>query len=147
MSTDIIKLVVGIDSLEDFVAWQKKERHEYDGQDANLIHTRYCPKQADEILRSGGSAYRVIKGRTCCRQKILGFEQIQRTDGSKACVIYTDTQIIETYHKPQRAFQGWRYLKNENRPKDLGVYDASTRKTVQDMPAELVSELREAGLL
>ena len=146
MTIDLIKLVVGIDTLEGFAHWQMKERHDFQGQTANVIYTRNMPRQADEILSSGGSVYRVLKGKIRCRQKIIGFDDYIGEDGKKRCLIYTDTDLIETYHIPHRPFQGWRYLKNENRPKDVGLYKIGEQST-SDMPHEMVEELRNAGLL
>ena len=146
MTVDLIKLVVGIDTLEDFAKWQSTEVHEYDGMPANVIYTRNRPRQEDEILSSGGSAYRVIKGKIRCRQEIIGFDDYLGSDGKKRCIIFMKPEIIETYHVPHRPFQGWRYLKNENRPKDVGLYKTG-KKNEQSMPAELAAELREAGLL
>ena len=142
----IKKLVVGFETLNDFARYQEDEanRVRYDGKPANTIHTRNTPKQADEILAAGGSAYRIIKGRMCCHQKILGFETIENA-GKKRCIIYLDPQIIETYNTPHRPFQGWRYLKPADIAPDIAPYIIGQKTT--DMPAEMQAHLREAGLL
>ncbi|MEM9470252.1 MAG: DUF1489 family protein, partial [Pseudomonadota bacterium] len=67
MTTHMIKLVVGLDSLEEFALWQEQERVLFEGQEANIVRTRFKPKKADEILKTGGSIYRVIKSRVVCR--------------------------------------------------------------------------------
>ena len=140
MALHIMKLVVGLDTLTDFAEWQKTERVEYQGREANLVRTRYKPKQADEILESGGSIYRIIKGKICCRQKIIGFENVQTDDGQK-CLFLTDTDIIRTVPTPKRAFQGWRYLKEDAVPADIGLY------TGDEELSDMELELRELGLI
>jgi len=145
MTVHIIKLVVGIDDLESFYRWQQQSVVQYEGQPANTVHTRYKPKAADEILSSGGSIYRVIKNKIVCRQKILGFDQWESPDKGTQCVILTEPQIIQTYSTPKRPFQGWRYLKPEQAPKDRGIYLGDGQR--EEIPPELEAELMESGLL
>src|ERR1700761_4933549 len=69
----LIKLCVGVDSLQELADWQKKRLKEKraKGQKPELIHvTRQTPKRADELL-DGGSLYWVIKGQIAARQKLL----------------------------------------------------------------------------
>lgn len=142
MALHIVKLVVGFDSLNEFARWQAHERVCYKGQMANIVRTRYQPKDAEKILAGGGSIYRVIKSSICCRQKILGFDTFESATGTK-CAILTDTEIIRTYAAPKRAFQGWRYLKQEDAPTDIGPYVAGE----DDIPEAMEAELIELGLL
>ena len=51
--------------------------------------------------------------------------------------------LVRTRLNPQRPIQGWRYLEAVDAPPDLGLGDADTG----EMPAEMVAELRELGLL
>ncbi len=145
MAVHIIKLVVGAEDLEDFFQYQQMTMFDYDGMPANACHTRYKPKQADEILASGGSLYRVIKNRIMCRQKIIGFEQVETPDKGTQCAIITDSQVIQTIIKPKRPFQGWRYLKPADVPKDRGIYLGGGER--EEIPPEMEEELKEAGLL
>ncbi|MGO4841009.1 DUF1489 family protein, partial [Rhizobiaceae sp. 2RAB30] len=48
-----------------------------------------------------------------------------------------------TEWQPRRAFQGWRYLKPEDAPVDLG----KGRAGLAEMPAKLRRELADLGLL
>lgn len=73
----IIKLVVGIEDLQEFYDRQQRETFDYHGHAAVPCWTRYKPKRGDEILKKDGSIYRVIKNRIVCRHKILGFEIIE----------------------------------------------------------------------
>jgi hypothetical protein len=139
---NLMKLVVGIDSLDDYKAWQKQDRITYKGQKVNTVHTRNMPKQAEEILASGGSIYRIIKGIMCCRQKIIGFKQIETENGKKT-IFFTDTEVIETQPIPTRAFQGWRYLKGDA-PEDK-KYNADGTEILSHLEEEKM--LEELGLM
>lgn len=140
----IIKLAVGIDDLQMFCDLQSREMFDYHGTPAVPCWTRFKPKRADEILQKGGSIYRVIKNRIQCRHKILGFEMVETSAGTK-CMIVQDAQMIETIAMPRRAFQGWRYLKAGDAPDDRGVY---TGKDAQEsIPEDMEDELKDAGLL
>ena len=142
----MIKLVVGIDTLDAFAQYQDVERVIFDGQEANIVRTRYKPKRADEILDSGGSIYRVIKGRICCRQKIIGFDVSEDLNGKPQCLIMTDTQIMQTHAAHHRPFQGWRYFKEADLPEDRGIYVIGQDEGAQLSP-EMEAELKAAGLL
>lgn len=97
------------------------------------------PKQKDALL-AGGSLYWVIKGMIQCRNEIAGLEEVVRRDGVKACSILMTPGLIPVVPTPRRAFQGWRYLKPEDVPADLG--DAITDG---DLPPKLMRQLVELG--
>lgn len=143
MPIHIIKLVVGLDSLEAFAQWQAHERVRYDGQWANIVRTRNMPVKSDEIIASGGSIYRVMKHHIVCRQKIIGFEQAANDHRGSHCVILLDTDIIRTKPVFKRPFQGWRYLKPDAAPDDMGRYALGKTEALSKTEIDLVS----AGLL
>ena len=143
MTIHIIKLVVGIETLDDFAKWQETDFIDFYGQKANTVYTRYKPKRADEIVEQDGSIYRVIKNRIVCRQKILGFDMFEHPVKGQMCLIATEPTIHTTIAKPKRPFQGWRYLKAEDAPKDKGVYIPPGERP----PPELEKALSESGLL
>ncbi len=145
MSVHLIKLVAGVPDLQSFYEWQQRELFDYHGHVAVPCWTRYKPRQAEDILRSGGSIYRVIKNRIQCRHKILGFEMVERGEEGMRCMIVQDAQMIETMHMPRRAFQGWRYFKHSDIPPDRGVYDGSGLDDA--LCPEMEAELKDAGLL
>ncbi len=146
----MIKLVVGIDTLEDFAEWQAQERVVFDGingeQEANLVRTRYKPKRADEILKTGGSIYRVIKNRIVCYQKIIGFDSYEDPVKGSQSLILTDTEIVQTQSMPYRPFQGWRYFDEAKAPKDREVYVLG-QENDDAPPPEMEEELKNLGLL
>ena len=150
MTVHMIKLVVGIDTLEEFAAWQAQERVIFDGidgeQEANLVRTRYKPKRADEILKTRGAIYRVIKNRIVCHQKIIGFDSYEDPIKGSQSLILTDTEIIQTHSMPYRPFQGWRYFDEAKAPKDRGVYVLG-QDDDEVPPPEMEDALKDAGLL
>lgn len=143
-SVHIIKLVVGVEDLKDYYDWQQTEIFDYHGQPATPCWTRHKPKCADEIVRDGGSLYRVIKNRIRCRHRILGFETVQTVQKGTMCMIVQDAQMIETIAMPKRPFQGWRYLKPSDAPPDKGIY---TGQDDTELSPEMEEELRQAGIL
>jgi len=145
MTINIIKLAVGVDDLAHLDELCRHYVLDYNGQLANMVRTRFQPKQADDILKSGGSLYRVIKGRILCRQKIIGFEKIETPDKGAQCAIMVERDIIQTIAQSHRPFQGWRYLKASDTPSDRGLYDPS--KEEEDMPEEMADSLKDMGLL
>ncbi len=141
----IIKLAVGVTDIQHFYELQRRHQMDYHGQAAVPCWTRYKPKRAEEIIKTGGSIYRVVKNRIVCRHKILGFEIVETEQKGKMCMIMQDAQMIETVHMPKRAFQGWRYLKTADVPQDRGVYVDGGAGA--DIPEDMEDALKEAGLL
>ena len=143
MTLHIIKLCVGVDSLEELAGWQKKRLAEKKKKKQPLVlqHvTRMTPKRKDEVL-DGGSLYWVIKGQVAARQKLLAFRPVTR-NGVPHCGLVYDKELVPVTARPRRAFQGWRYLEDKDAPPDL----ARTRGA-KDLPEALQRELAQLGLL
>ncbi len=143
MRVHIIKLVVGVSTLDEYAALKPRYEINYKGARAVPVWTRYQPKRADEILQTGGSLYRVIKNRIVCRHRVLGFESVSHPIKGKMTNIMIDSTIIRTIAQPKKAFQGWRYLKLSNVPADVGEYISG-----EDLPPEgMAEDMRAAGLI
>jgi len=140
----LIKLVVGVEDLDDFYRRSRKEIIDYDGQPAVPCWTRFMPKRADDVMRQGGSIYRVMNKRIQCRLRILGFEMVDVPGRGRMCMIMQDPDIIETVALPHRPFQGWRYLDPAKAPADKGLYKASNESPI---PPDLARELKDAGII
>jgi hypothetical protein len=125
----LVKLCVGADSLEDLLRWEKARGA------VSYIHTRNRPKQAEALL-DGGSLYWVIKGSILCRRLILS---IDYKEDEQQCLIGLSTAHIATEAQPRRPFQGWRYLKASDAPRDLADGDS-------DLPPDMARALKEAGV-
>lgn len=123
----LIKLCVGISSIEELQAHRQIQRKEAEerGLRYQPVHiTRMTPRRADELL-AGGSLYWVIAGKIQARQLLIGLEPVTGEDGIRRCAILMADEIIRTRTRRKRPFQGWRYLKGEDAPKDLLTEDGS----------------------
>ena len=145
MALHIIKLCVGADSIEDLHAFQKERLavQKKAGEKPRLFHTTFqTPKRQAELM-DGGSLYWVIKGRIQVRQRLVGFDEGHKPDGSRCCLLLLDAALVPVRPVPRRAFQGWRYLKPSDAPVDLG----KNQRAILEMPQQLRRELAELGLL
>jgi hypothetical protein len=142
----LIKLCVGIESVEQLATWQamRLDKARQAGLPPELIHrTKQTPRQGAAVLKSG-SIYWVIKGSVRARQKIVELRELTDGEGRALCGIVLDSALIVTRPQPRRAFQGWRYLKPEDAPADLGPASAMAE---DDMPTAMRAELAELALL
>lgn len=121
MTIHLQKLSVGSESIQTLAEWQLHiaARRAANGQSAVHEHvTRMFPKQSDALL-DGGSIYWVIKGQIQCRNPIIGLEEVRGSDGIRRCAVLMTPTPIPVIPTPKRPFQGWRYLKPSDAPKDL----------------------------
>lgn len=143
MTLHLLKLCVGIDSVDHLVARQRRRLAaigDFAGP-AYLTHvTRNMPKRAAELL-DGGSLYWVIRGRIRARQRLVGIEPLFDADGRRRCELRLDPTAVRTRPRPQRPIQGWRYLPPAAAPPDLDAADG------EDVAPEMMAELRALGLL
>lgn len=145
MALHLIKLCVGADSIEDLRDWVSRRSliAIAAGLEPHSSHTtRMVPKRTEELL-AGGSLYWVIKGQVQARQRLTGIETFTDADGIGRCNLILGPEVIETEYQPRRAFQGWRYLTDDDAPRDLSALGAGAA----DLPMELRRELAELGLL
>ena len=145
MALHLIKLCVGADSIEDLREWVSERSliAMAAGMEPHSSHiTRMVPKR-DQDLLDGGSLYWVIKGQVQARQQLLGIKTFTDADGISRCELVLGPEVIETELQPRRAFQGWRYLPDEDAPRDL----KNMGEGAADLPLELRRELAELGLL
>jgi hypothetical protein len=142
--TNLIKLCVGIDSVEHLVDWRARQAAQAlaKGQNYQSAHTtRMWPRREAELL-NGGSLYWVIKGEIQIRQRLIRLDEVIGSDGVRRCKMILDPKIIRTHSTQRRPFQGWRYLDPADAPPDL-----ATGSTKQDaIPAALAQELAALGV-
>ena len=144
MTLHLIKLCVGATSLNDLAGWQAERLEEKRrlGEPQELMHiTRQTPTRKDELLE-GGSLYWVIGGWIAARQTLLELRPVDR-EGIPHCGLVYDPALITVEPRPKRPFQGWRYLKVEEAPRDLGRWTVNS----QDQSLSLQNELIAHGLL
>lgn len=138
-----MKLCVGADSIDDLSRYIDRRTAERRRAKKPALYshvTRMWPRREEELLGEGGSLYWVIKKFLCVRQEIAGLEEAFGDDGIRRCRILLQPALIPVQARPQRAFQGWRYLKDVDAPRDLSRTEAS-------LAPELARELAELGLM
>ena len=143
MALHLLKLCVGCDSIEDLEEWIALRLKEARRAGKEPVHghvTRMIPKRAEELV-DGGSLYWVIRGNVQVHQRILDVRPFRDREGIQRCRLVLDPKTNATEWKPRRAFQGWRYLKAQDAPEDLGASGAGA------MPEALRRALGELGLL
>ncbi|MEI9889612.1 MAG: DUF1489 domain-containing protein [Caulobacteraceae bacterium] len=133
MALNLIKLVVGCDTVEDLIAWRTPQAGE-----PWILKTRQTPKRAAELL-DGGSVYRVFKGLVLCRQRILDINTVGEGPAAR-CHVTLDEDVILTAPLPRRPFQGWRYFEGKDAPEDLGRPGETPA-----IDQKLAAKLREIG--
>jgi hypothetical protein len=145
VSVHILKMAVGIDSVDHLIERQKQrlDQARNDGGTGDLRHvTRNMPRRAGEITQDG-SIYWIIKGFIRVRQRILGFEWVAGREGRRRCAVILDPELVQTVLQPRKPIQGWRYLDPAAAPDDL---DAVAPEAT-GLPAPLAAELRALGLI
>ena len=142
MVLHLIKLCVGCDSIADLSDWidetmrEKRRRH----QKPEHVHvTRMVPKRSADLL-DGGSLYWVIRGNVQVRQRLLDIRPFIGADGIGRCGLVLEPKVMPTEWQSKRAFQGWRYYRDDEAPDDL------KRRRSGDLPPELKATLAELGL-
>ncbi len=147
MSGDLhlIKLCVGVEKVSELADWRQIRADEASarGEMFEPSHTtRMRPKREAELL-DGGSLYWVFKGLILARQTIRRMDEVIGADGIRRCRLIFDPQIVLTEAHRKRPFQGWRYLKKADAPKDIGLY----REDEEEIPGNLRAELSALGVL
>ena len=131
MALHLTKVAFRAQSLEEMHGWFANR-----GQEGTLT-TRYLPKRHAELI--GGSVFWIFKRQLVARSQILRFEEAEA--GRTAIII--DTKLVDVLPKPHRAHQGWRYLADEDAPRDLA--DGELAGDV--MPGKLAGDLARLGLV
>ena len=136
MPLHLTKVAFGAKSREDMAGWFATR-----GAEARLT-TRYLPKRHAELASpdgNNGSLFWILKGQLVFRSAILGFEE---AEGGKTHIVIS-TRLIPLYPQACRAHQGWRYLTQENAPRDL----AEGEDASEAMPGKLAGDLARLGLV
>lgn len=143
MTIHLVKLCVGVDSIEQLAEWQAGRLKDLKKRKRPLVlmHvTRQTPKRKEELL-DGGSLYWVIKGHIAVRQKLVALKPVVK-NGAPHCGLVYDPVLVPTVRRSCRPFQGWRYLPQSDAPQD-----AKALKGGGNLPEALKIELAELGLL
>ena len=131
MPLHLTKVAYQAQSLEEMHGWFASR-----GETARLT-TRYLPKRHAELV--GGSLFWIYKHQLVARSPILGFED---AEGGRTHIVIS-TRLIDVLPVRRRAHQGWRYLSDEDAPRDL----AEGEDAGEMMPGRLAGELAKLGLV
>jgi len=135
----LIKLAVGARDVDHIRAFQALRL----ATDPPLRHqTRSRPKRAAEIV-AGGSIYWVIAGFVQARQRVLEITEDVWDDGTSCAGLVLDPVLVPVAARPQKPFQGWRYLEPATAPPDVAVGEVRG----DALPPALRAELQALGLL
>ncbi|AKM07605.1 DUF1489 family protein [Pelagerythrobacter marensis] len=107
------------------------------GPEAHMT-TRYLPKRHEEMV--GGSLYWIMDHAIVARSEIIGFEK--REDDGR-WTIRLAPRLIRVEPRPKRAHQGWRYLADEDAPRDLP--EGEDHGDV--LPGKMMNKLIRLGLV
>ncbi|WP_417768855.1 DUF1489 family protein [Stappia sp.] len=144
MALNLLKLCVGVDSIEDMQASIdfRLEEKRASGAPVEQYHTtRMVPSRRDELL-DGGSLYWVIKGSIQVRQFLTDIRPFTDAAGIKRCHLVLEPVLHPTRPQPRRPFQGWRYLTAKDAPPDIRKLEGGG-----DIPDAMRRELAELGLI
>ncbi len=139
----LLRTAAGIESIDHFKEVIARRTIDVDGVRLYPFSTRRQPVRHEELLK-GGSVYWIVKRKICIRQDIMGFQMDVDGAGKSFCWVFTRPELILTETFPKKPVQGWRYLKPEDAPNDLS---ADYRRAANDLPPEMVKELKKLGLL
>ncbi len=138
MALNMVKLCVGVSEIQQLADHQKRRLE----TNQKIFHvTRMVPRRQTELL-DGGSLYWVMRGKILVRQQLTDIEEFTDAEGIRRCRLMLATELVPVRPVPRRAFQGWRYFKQEDAPPDL-----TKAEREGDIPPEMRAELIELGLL
>lgn len=138
----LLKLCVGPKEVAELAAGQARRA----ALDPPLRHqTRMMPKRAAE-LTEGGSLYWVLSGAIRVRQRILEVREERWDDGSSCAGLVLDPELVLLEPRPQKPFQGWRYLEAAAAPPDAPRGSAAA-SGLAALPPALRRELEALCLL
>ncbi len=144
MTLHILKLCVGVDSVEELASWQRRRLaalHKA-GPDAELMHvTRQTPRR-EGFAPGVSSIYWVIGGFIRARQTITALREVQGADGIVRCGLVLDPELVPVEPVPRRAFQGWRYISAAEVPAGLASGAAGADTAIPPAMRQALTELR-----
>lgn len=130
MPLHMTKIAFGAKNWDDLAGW-------YRNRTGIRLTTRYLPKRHEEMV--GGSLYWILDHTLVARSRILGFGE---APGGRVH-IELEPRLVRVEPRPRRAHQGWRYLADEDAPRDLAPGEAAG----DVLPPSIVKELAKLGLV
>jgi hypothetical protein len=138
----LLKLCVGPKEVAELATGQARRAV----VDPPLRHqTRMVPKRAAELVE-GGSLYWVVAGLIRVRQRILEVREERWDDGTACAGLVLDPELVLLQPRPQKPFQGWRYLEAAAAPPDA-PRGAVAAEGMEALPPALRRELEALCLI
>ncbi len=126
------KIAFGAKSWDDLASW-----YEQNATEPKRLTTKNRPKQHEAMI--GGSLYWILNHSLVARSEILSFTETE--DGRWHINLKPD--LVRVHQKRRRAHQGWRYLKEEDAPRDL----AEGEEVGDVLPGKMAAKLERLGLI
>ncbi len=126
------KIAFGAKSWADLASWYK-----IDATEPKRLTTKYRPTRHEEMV--GGSLYWILNHSLVARSEILSFTET--SDGRWN--INLKPELVRVHQKRKRAHQGWRYLKEDDAPRDL----ADGEEVGDVLPGKMAAKLERLGLI
>ena len=133
MPLHLTKIAFGCESAEDLAA--RLAQRSVEGE--VRLTTRYAPKRLEEL--AGGSLYWIHAHMLVGRSPLIGFED----NGAGRYWLKIEPRLIPVAPIPKRAHQGWRYLEENDVPRDLGTGEDAG----DALPPNIAAELGRLGLV
>ena len=130
MPLNMTKIAFGAKSYDDLAGW-------YEGRSEIALTTRNRPTRHAEMI--GGSLYWILNHALVARSEILGFTETP--DGRWN--INLKPELVRVHQQRKRAHQGWRYLKEDDAPRDV----APGEDIGDALPGKLAAKLERLGLV
>ena len=145
MTVHLLKLCVGVDSVQELADWQAErlKRLKRERKRVELCHrTLQTPKRRDEVL-DGGSLYWVIKGFVLVRQRVLDLRPDTKDDGT-AVLRHRARRALVTDPRPSPPrLPGLALSRRCRRAGDIRGFEDDA----DDMPRAMREDLRELRLI
>ena len=139
----LIKLSVGSTSFSSLDSWQQRVAFKHSSGKKVFNHgTTMRPKRTEELL-AGGSVYWVVKGFIIGRNPLVAIDYDPKAAGRQKCSLLCGLPMIPVMPRRFRAFQGWRYFKPADAPRDM----TRTQMKKGHLPPEMMAELSDLGLI
>ena len=104
-----------------------------------ILTTRVKPTSGTALVGGADVNHQAVQ----VRQRIVGFDEGHKADGSRCCLILLDPGLIAVRPLSRRAFQGWRYFDAADAPPDL----KRGNKALAELPPKMRRDLADLGLL
>ncbi|MCK0127926.1 DUF1489 domain-containing protein [Erythrobacter sp. F6033] len=131
MPLHMTKIAFGAKSWADLAGWYENSPN------PKRLTTKYRPTRHEEMI--GGSLYWILNHSLVARSEILSFTE---TDEGR-WNINLKPELVRVHQKRKRAHQGWRYLKDEDAPRDL----ADGEEVGDVLPGKMAAKLERLGLI